>query len=252
MKNASYSIANCPTQLKVISCFTFLLFFISFFSLAQPGIWQKKQSLGITANGRQYGVGFSIGNKGYFGTGISINDNFRNDFWEYDPATNAWTQKANFGGAPRGGAIGFNIGGKGYIGTGVIAPSQEGYTNDFWECDPATNAWTRKADFGGLPTVQAVGFSIGNKGYVGTGFTINDFSNDFWEYDPATDAWTRKANFGGDPRYGAAGFSIGNKGYIGTGHNEKGNLSGNEKDFWEYDTTTDTWTQKADDRCSEG
>ena len=23
------------------------------------------------------------------------------------------------------------------------------YTNDFWEYDPATNAWTQKADFGG-------------------------------------------------------------------------------------------------------
>ena len=25
----------------------------------------------------------------------------KNDFWEYDPATNAWTQKADFGGTAR-------------------------------------------------------------------------------------------------------------------------------------------------------
>ena len=29
------------------------------------------------------------------GTGYGVSG-FNNDFWEYDPATNAWTQKANF------------------------------------------------------------------------------------------------------------------------------------------------------------
>ena len=40
---------------------------------------------------------------------------------------------------------------------------------DFWEYDPATNAWTQKADFGGTARLDAVGFSIGSKGYIGTG-----------------------------------------------------------------------------------
>ena len=40
------------------------------------------------------------------------------DFWEYDPAANTWTQKADFGGTARDGAVGFSIGSKGYIGTG--------------------------------------------------------------------------------------------------------------------------------------
>ena len=31
----------------------------------------------------------------------------------------------------------------------------------------AQNTWTQKADFGGAPTTLAVGFSIGNKGYIG-------------------------------------------------------------------------------------
>ena len=42
------------------------------------------------------------------------------DFWEYDPAANTWTQKADFGGTARYGAVGFSIGSKGYIGTGLI------------------------------------------------------------------------------------------------------------------------------------
>ena len=40
---------------------------------------------------------------------------------------------------------------------------------DFWEYDPATNTWTQKADFGGTTRSVAVGFSIGSKGYIGTG-----------------------------------------------------------------------------------
>src|SRR5262245_18554267 len=80
----------------------------------------------------------------------------------------------------------------------------------------AQNTWKRKADFGGTARHGAVGFSIGSKGYIGTGF---DDSNrkDFWEYDPATNAWTQKADFGGVARSFAPGFSIGSKGYIGTG-----------------------------------
>ena len=41
---------------------------------------------------------------------------------------------------------------------------------DFWEYDPAANIWTQKADFGGTEREYAVGFSIGSKGYIGTGY----------------------------------------------------------------------------------
>ena len=63
-------------------------------------------------------VGFSIGSKGYIGTGLLIVTFHFKDFWEYDPATNTWTQKADFGGTARTNAVGFSIGSKGYIGTG--------------------------------------------------------------------------------------------------------------------------------------
>ena len=56
--------------------------------------------------------------KGYIGTGQDLNGAWRKDFWEYDPAANTWTQKADFGGTERRGALGFSIGNKGYIGTG--------------------------------------------------------------------------------------------------------------------------------------
>ena len=40
---------------------------------------------------------------------------------------------------------------------------------DFWEYDPVLNTWTQKADFGGAARGDAVGFSIGDKGYIGHG-----------------------------------------------------------------------------------
>ena len=56
-------------------------------------------------------VGFSIGSKGYLGTGDS--GPYNKDFWEFDPLINSWTQKADFAGTARSYAVGFSIGAKG-------------------------------------------------------------------------------------------------------------------------------------------
>jgi N-acetylneuraminic acid mutarotase len=50
-------------------------------------------------------------------------------------------------------------------------------------------------------------------------------------------------DFPGPARYYAVSFGIGTKGYMGTGVDATTGL--NMRDFWEYDTSTDTWTQKA-------
>jgi hypothetical protein len=56
---------------------------------------------------------------------------------------------------------------------------------DFWEFDPVTNVWTQLADFGGVARSDAVGFSIGTKGYIGTGrINLSTQLNDFWEFNP--------------------------------------------------------------------
>ncbi len=108
---------------------------------------------------------------------------------------------------------------------------------------PASNVWTQKADLGGMARSGAVGFSIGNRGYIGTGLGAG-YYNDFWEYDPGSDVWTQKGPIfpvGQEPMPPV--FSIGSKGYIGTGSAGGGYY---EKDFWEYDPAGNTWTQKAD------
>jgi N-acetylneuraminic acid mutarotase len=190
--------------------------------------WTSKAYFGGDA--RRMAVGFSIGTKAYIGTGYSGSDHY-NDFWEYDPISNTWTQKADVPDLPRCGAVGFSIGSKGYIGTGVGLQSPWPVDfDDFWEYDPTTNTWTQKADFGGGIRYQAIGFSIGSKGYVGTGYKGNSIMDDIWEYDPLTDTWTQLADFIGGARTNAVGFSIGLKGYIGTGYNDSTELN----DFWEF------------------
>lgn len=139
------------------------------------GSWTQKANFGGTA--RNSAVGFSIGSKGYIGTG---DDGARKkDFWEYDPVTDAWTQKAAFGGTARAEATGFSIGTKGYIGTGQDNSSMK---NDFWEWDQNTNTWTQRANFSGAARTGAVGFSIGDKGYIGCGDSGASDRRDFYEY----------------------------------------------------------------------
>jgi hypothetical protein len=211
------------------------------FLISTAGFSQWTQKADFAGGNRILAVGFSINGKGYIGTGEEGVTKKR-DFWEYDPSSDTWAQKADFGGTvnARHSAVGFSIGNKGYVGTGR---ENSGDKRDFWEYDPATNTWTRKADFGGTVREVAVGFSIGNKGYIGTGFSGGVFKKDFWEYDPSTDTWQQKADLGGDARWLAVGFSIGDKGYIGTGSD---GVTSGFKDFWEYDPSTNSWLQRAD------
>jgi hypothetical protein len=181
------------------------------------------------------GVGFSIGNKGYVGTGFDPAVGNSNAFYEYDPITNSWTQKTNFPYAPTG-AVGFSVGNKGYVGLGL----DNGFMASIYEFDPVTNSWTSKANYPGVGTFAAAAFSIGSKGYVGTGAANNGDNKDFYEFNPSAatgSQWTRIPDFPGTARNNAVGFSIGNKGYIGTGSNTA--------DFWEYDPITNNWTSKA-------
>lgn len=192
-----------------------------------------------------FSSGFSIGGLGYVtsGSGSDPPNFVTNEFWEYNPQIDTWNQRAPFEAIGRRNASTFVINDKAYIGLGGYFDTGFNYLESFWEYDPQTDTWTQKADFEGEARSFAVGFSIGAKGYFGTGRGVSgDRLSDFWEYDPLNDSWIQKADFGGGIRSGPIGFSIGDKGYIGTGIN----LNSNPKDWWEYDPTNDTWTQKND------
>ncbi|MBI3502490.1 MAG: gliding motility-associated C-terminal domain-containing protein [Bacteroidetes bacterium] len=216
-----------------------LLFLLCFFlSALFSQSWVQKASL--PAGGRFSAVAFTIGNKGYLGTGDDVFKTF-DDFWEYDPIANSWTQKANFGGGVREFATGFATGTKGYIGTGF--DSNNDY-NDFWEYDPSANSWTQKTSLPAIARERAIGFSIAGKGYIAAGWDGSNTLNDLWEYDPVADAWTQKQSIpiGGRADMDRAVFVLGTSAYLGTGWDF---VTTHYADFWEYNQTTNNWTQKA-------
>jgi len=195
----------------------------------------------VTINEKIYaGLGYDNGN-GY--------SSVSSEWYEYDPATNKWTAKAAFPGLERANAVGFVMNGKVYVGLGTNynRNTKGDVYRDFYEYDPATNKWTKKADFAGFGRDQPFYFSIGNKGYIGTGnsdpFDASTVLSDFWEYDPSTDKWTQKADLKGTTRCRAFGFSVGGKGYAGGG--EDRNVI-RQKDCYEYDPLKNEWAIKAD------
>ena len=149
-----------------------------------------------------------------------------------------WTKKKDFGGGIRVGAIAFSVGNKGYVGGGFDENQFQTRKTDFWEYNPSTNIWTKKAN---LPVqVYGAGFSIENKGFV-----LNTLG-DFYEYDPYLNSWKNRAPFPGGYTIGFVCFSINQKGYVGIGYHLVNGKRVGRRDFWEYDPSLDRWTRKAD------
>jgi N-acetylneuraminic acid mutarotase len=216
---------------------------VCLFTLASAqGTWTRKSDIPVQ---RQGAVSFTIGTKCYVLTGGNFNGVLR-DFWEWDPATNIWVQKATFPGTPRYFASGFALGNKGYITLGFSGIQS---LNDLWEWDSSTDTWTQKANFPGTARHHSSSFSIGDKGYIGTGWSdAGDELKDFWEWDSNSEQWTQKTDFGGSGRQGATAFAIGAKGYIGLGEDHFSSYATfpSVNDFWEWDQATDTWARISD------
>lgn len=215
------------------------------------GQWVRKSEFPIAS--RATAFSFSIGNKGYVGTGgrcdavydtngVFMDNKYTTykDFWEFDASANVWTKKTDFPGGRRGGAISFSIGNKGYAGMSFYRDSTGKGTwyKDLWEYDPINNAWTKKTDFPDSARISPVCFTIGTKAYIGLGENKNySCLNDFWEYDTQTNKWRKIADYPGISRFGAVAFSIEGKGYVGAGEHDYEY----PHDFWEYDPNINQW-----------
>jgi N-acetylneuraminic acid mutarotase len=200
-------------------------------------------SSGDSANGRFVGIGFSIGNKGYMGLGDGNDGTFYNDLFQYDPATNSWTQMASCP-AALADAVCMVINNVAYIGlgqTGIVTNS-----NAWFAYDPSTNVWTRKADFPGVGRASAIGVAMGNIGMVGLGFDKYGIQYaDIWIYDPSTDNWTQKRDFSAPhiPEL-EVGFSLDNQTAFVTGTNYYQNNLSPVNVLYQYDPVADVWTEK--------
>ena len=233
--------------------------------------WIQRADFGSV--GRHRGMGIAIGNKGYMGLG-HYNGAGPNiilkDWWQFDPSTNSWTQKADYVGNNGNGnyaVLSFGMEKHGFVGGGQIGSSTE-----FYKYDPLTNNWSQAAN---LPTVamNTEGFVIGTKGYYMDGSSVYEYdaqldvwttknnapfsisiwpatftvdgkgyvktSSSFWEYKPASDQWIARAPFPGLSTGGAVGFHQSNKGYIVSGY--AGSLGNVNSETWEFNPATNTW-----------
>ncbi len=208
---------------------------------------QWNQVASFPASGRTGAVAFEADGKLYVGTGYDDSRVFNNDFYVYDPSNNTWDAIAPLPGVGRRGAVAFSINGIGYVGMGQDADLSS--LKDFYAYNPSTMAWEQVNSYGGNKSVNGVAFVINNEGYVCTGYD-NQYNNDFYKYVPGDNKWVQLAkisdatseSFDDDydvVRINAVAFTSGGKGYVATGG--KGSAG---SDTWEYDPTTDRWTEK--------
>jgi N-acetylneuraminic acid mutarotase len=259
--------------LKLIIYISFL--FTLLFGYDASAAWIKRADFG--SHGRHRGTALSIGTKGYMGLGHynGAGPNIiLSDWWEYDPSTNAWTQKADYignNGNGNYGVLALGIGNYGYITGGTTSGSQvyrydpslnvwtnigncpsapvnvEGFVvdgkgyyvtgNNLYEFDPATNLWTTKNNPPFSLWIWNSSFSLNGKGYLKSG-------NSLWEYKPSIDDWTYRAYFPGLSSGGSMSFTQYGKAYIVSGYD--GGLSNLNSEVWEYDPMQNSWTQLSD------
>jgi N-acetylneuraminic acid mutarotase len=192
---------------------------------------------GFPGTSRLSATSFAVSGKGYIAGGHTCGGITLDDVWEYDPVTDAWSQKASLP-TVRGDAVGFSINNKGYLSCGASVQTLPLY-NDLWEYDPVLNNWIQKSSLPADARWSPIAFVINNIAYIGMGKNSQSLGlNDLWSYDPVTDVWQQKMSLPGSGRAQSFAFSVNNYGYIGGGENEK--------DFYEYNSTTNTWIQKND------
>jgi len=187
---------------------------------SNKGSWVQKANYQGAAVA--YAVGFSVNGKIYVGMGS--NGNHKNDLWQYDPATNKWTERKDFPGT--GNLAYFVANNKAY----VIASNM-----NMWEYNPETDSWMQKASYPDNNLYAAathIYFNINNKGYVGYYYgSFSSIISGFYEYNPATDTWKKCMN----TPWGIT---------VATATDQIGYAMGNDI-CYTYNPTTDKWAQKA-------
>ncbi len=207
------------------------------------GNWIKASTFEGTPRGGA--VSFVVGDFAYVGTGYDGKDCLK-EFYKYS-IQSGWIKIADFPGIERKEAVAFTATVNGqemvYVGTGV--DEDDNRLSDFYEFNPATDTWnTTPIEFMGTARQNAISFSIGGIGYVGTGYGYLDgkdrnYLKDFYKFENGT--WSKIA-FDGEKSASAATFVIKDKAYVVSG-------LGSLKYVWEYDPTLisadfNGWTRK--------
>lgn len=221
-----------------------LVAFIAVFFALSPVFGQNQwfQVDSMNGPGKSVANAFVLNNEGYVVGGLTEQD-FTRKMYSFNPDQNDWDDELSWGGEDgngqnRGSSTSFVINNKVYIGLGQGNSAL--YYKDWWTYDPITETWTQLSDFMGTARHGAVGFTLNQIGYLGTGQDVNGLCNDFFKYNPSNNTWAQLTDFNGSARKYAIGVTMGAEAYIGFG--DDGTY---KNDLWKYDVFTDEWIQKA-------
>ncbi|PKQ68107.1 hypothetical protein BZG01_04960 [Labilibaculum manganireducens] len=212
--------------------------------------WTSVESPGDAFYLRQNAVAFSANGKGYVGTGFDGDYTRYDDFWEYDPATETWSQAPTFIGGVREGAVAFSTDTYGVVGAGYgdLDEADKKYLNDYYKFDGTS--WISMGTHGNK-LKEASSFVIGGYAYICLGQENSSAQQDeIYKFDIEAEEWAtdegqiKKLDEDNDNedvmRSSAVTFVINNKAYIATGSYG----SSLKRDVWEYDPATDKWDEK--------
>ena len=242
-----------------------LFYSIGYHSFA--GDWIQKATFG--GAGRHRAVGCGTDFRGYMGlghvngTGVDIS---YKDWWEYDPASDSWTQKANFP-VNNHGAVSFVVDNMPCVGGGSALGGE------FYKFNPQLNIWSAIALCPFFNPADTQGFSVNNKGYVFLANQLAEYNsvsnewtlmpqspisfsiwscsfsvgssgfiksgNKLYEFKPSQQVWLQRADFPGSSTGGSSAFSIDGIGYITCGY--VGGLSVVTNQVWSYNPGINQW-----------
>jgi N-acetylneuraminic acid mutarotase len=171
-----------------------------------------------------------------------------------------WVSRANFPGVAIGESATFTVNNVAYVGTGTNPATPNQKVTVMYKYTPATPAstktanswdsaygvWTQVQSFPGQARSNAVGFSISNTGYLGSGLA-NDGATalaDFYAYNPGANTWSPIDSLHNDTssfaRYDAVAFSFDTTAYVLTGTNSFYYFG----DVWRYSPSANTWIRE--------
>lgn len=184
-----------------------------------PGLARRHPCFSITENGKLYvGLGDGPDENGDFDPGFK-------DFWEYDIASNSWTQMPDLPAAGRHHPYHFAIGNDVYVGFG---DNHAVIFKDFYKLSSISKTWTKLTDFPGESRVAGAQFAFGGNGYIVDGEGSDHQNLDEGElhrYDPNNDTWTTLAYHSGDGLWAPGAFVIDSLVYVVGGDDDDDNTS---------------------------
>jgi len=152
-----------------------------------------------------------------------------------------WTQKANAPVTPRRNTTGFSINGKGYLVLGGLNSTSPTHYQDLQEYDLMNGTWSTKTSFPGTARRGGVAAFNDTMVIVGMGWDNSTVFKDLYRYFPSTDTWVSITNYPGSG--GREVFAVIANGKLYMGAGESG-ITNFYNDFWEFNFSTNTWTQK--------